>query len=118
MFEILNCRKLNLQSEESIRETVLRAYRERYNNFGPAFVVEKLKEQEGIVIGASSLRRQLEKEMRVAGTSMIEQVTRFLEEPYLAKMNGKFSRPAADCEDAHVSLGTANLTDILYFIIL
>jgi hypothetical protein len=39
---------------------------------------------------------QLVKELRLAGISTIAEVNRFLEERYLPKMNGKFSRPAAD----------------------
>jgi hypothetical protein len=52
------------------------------------------------------------KELRLAGISTIEEANRFLEEWYLPKMNGKFSRPAAD---AHVPLGRVDLTDILCF---
>jgi hypothetical protein len=34
---------------------------------------------------------------------------------YLPKINGKFSRPAADPADAHVPLGHANLGEIMCF---
>ena len=33
----------------------------------------------------------------------------FLQDYYLPKMNGKFSRPASDAADAHAPLGDANL---------
>jgi hypothetical protein len=47
--------------------------------------------------------------------STIEEANRFLDETYLAKMNGTFSRPAADAADAHVPLGTVDLKDIMCF---
>jgi hypothetical protein len=58
---------------------------------------------------------RLVKELRLAGISTIEEANRFLDEVYLPKMNGKFSRPAADAADAHVPLGTADLKDIMCF---
>ena len=56
---------------------------------------------------------RLVKELRLAGISTIEEANRFLEKTYLPKMNRKFSRPAAQPEDAHVPLGTVNLTTIM-----
>ena len=53
------------------------------------------------------------KELRLAGISTIAEANRFLEKNYLPKMNRKFSRPAAQPEDAHVPLGAANLKDIM-----
>jgi hypothetical protein len=58
---------------------------------------------------------RLVKELRLAGISTIEEANRFLDETYLPKMNGKFSRPAAEATDAHVPLGTVDLKDILCF---
>jgi hypothetical protein len=54
-------------------------------------------------------------ELRLAGISTIEEANRFLDETYLAKMNGTFSRPAVEGADAHVPLGTVDLKDILCF---
>jgi hypothetical protein len=45
---------------------------------------------------------RLVKELRLAGISTIAEANRFLEETCLPKINGKFSRPAADPADAHV----------------
>ena len=58
---------------------------------------------------------RLVKELRLAGISTIEEANRFLDETYLPKMNGKFSRPATDPADAHVPLGAADLGEILCF---
>jgi transposase len=58
---------------------------------------------------------RLVKELRLAGISTIEEANRFLEEIYLPKMNGRFSRPAANPADAHVPLGTVSLEEILCF---
>ena len=56
---------------------------------------------------------RLVKAMRLEGISSIEQANCFLWENYLPKMNEKFSRPARDSNDAHVSFGTVKLEDIL-----
>jgi hypothetical protein len=58
---------------------------------------------------------RLVKELRLAGISTIEQANRFLRDAYLPKMNGKFTRPAASQEDAHVPLLDADLADIFSF---
>ncbi|MDR1148025.1 MAG: hypothetical protein LBK66_05280 [Spirochaetaceae bacterium] len=55
---------------------------------------------------------RLVKELRLAGISTIVEANKFLNETYLPKMNGKFSRPAADAADAHIPLGNGNLSDI------
>jgi molybdenum-dependent DNA-binding transcriptional regulator ModE len=39
------------------RESVLQAYRERYDDFGPTFAVEKLAEVEDITVSVSTMRR-------------------------------------------------------------
>ena len=56
---------------------------------------------------------RLVKELRLAGISTIAGANRFLEKTYLPKMNRKFSRPAAQPEDAHVPLGKVNLKNIM-----
>jgi len=56
---------------------------------------------------------RLVKELRLAGISTIEAANQFLEKTYLPKMNQKFSRPAAEQEDAHVPLGSACLKNIM-----
>jgi hypothetical protein len=48
---------------------------------------------------------RLAKELRLVGVSTIAEENRFIEETYLPKINGKFSRPAADPADVHVPLG-------------
>ena len=58
---------------------------------------------------------RLVKELRLAGISTIEGANRFLLEKYLPKMNGKFSRQAAQPEDAHVPLLDVELSDIFCF---
>jgi hypothetical protein len=58
---------------------------------------------------------RLVKELRLAGISTIAEANQFLEETYLPKINGKFSRPAADPADAHVPLGRVDLGEILCF---
>ena len=58
---------------------------------------------------------RLVKELRLAGISTIRDANRFLRETYLPKMNGKFTRPAASRDDAHVPLLDADLTDIFCF---
>jgi hypothetical protein len=58
---------------------------------------------------------RLVKELCLAGISTVEHAGRFLLETCLPKMNGKFSRPAADSTDARVPLGTAELKDIPCF---
>ena len=58
---------------------------------------------------------RLVKELRLAGISTIREANRFLRETYLPKMNGKFTRPAASRDDAHVPLLDADLTDIFCF---
>ena len=49
----------NNRTAEPIRESALKAYRERYSDFGPTFAAEKLAEEEGIQISVSVLRRLL-----------------------------------------------------------
>ena len=56
---------------------------------------------------------RLVKALRLEGISSIEEANRFLLENYLPKMNEKFSRPARDKDDAHVTLGKVKLDDIL-----
>ena len=56
---------------------------------------------------------RLVKALRLEGISNIEEANRFLLETYLPKMNEKFSRPARDKDDAHVTLGKVKLDDIL-----
>jgi transposase len=56
---------------------------------------------------------RLVKALRLEGIYSIEEANRFLLETYLPKMNEKFSRPARDNNDAHVSLGKVKLDDIL-----
>jgi transposase len=58
---------------------------------------------------------RLVKELRLAGISTIPEANLFLERTYLPKINGKFSRPAADPAEAHVPLGTVGLGEILCF---
>ena len=55
------------------------------------------------------------KALRLSGISTIKEANRFLRETYLPKMNGKFTRPAASKDDAHVPLLDVDLTDILCF---
>jgi transposase len=55
-----NCgKKSNNRLKEGIREGAVKAYRERYSDFGPTFAAEKLAEEEGIQISVSSLRNLL-----------------------------------------------------------
>ena len=56
---------------------------------------------------------RLVKELRLAGISAMAEANQFLEKTYLPKMNRKFSRPAAQPEDAHVPLGNTNLKNIM-----
>jgi len=56
---------------------------------------------------------RLVKELRLAKISTIDEANRFLERTYLPKMNLKFSRTAANPDDAHVPLGNVNLKDIM-----
>ncbi|MDR1352031.1 MAG: hypothetical protein LBK05_02015 [Treponema sp.] len=56
---------------------------------------------------------RLVKALRLEGISALEEANRFLGETYLPKMNGKFSRPAQNSDDAHVHPGKAQLDDIL-----
>jgi hypothetical protein len=56
---------------------------------------------------------RLVKALRLEGISAIEQANCFLGETYLPKMNGKFSRPAKNSDDAHVHPGKVKLDDIL-----
>jgi hypothetical protein len=51
-----------------LRERALKAYRERYSDFGPTFAAEKLAEAEGIRISKDSLRRWLTEEGLWKGT--------------------------------------------------
>ena len=55
-----NCgKKSNNRLEEAVREKAVKAYRQRYSDFGPTFAAEKMSEAEGIAISVSSLRRVL-----------------------------------------------------------
>jgi len=49
----------NNRTEEWIREKAVKAYRERYYDFGPTFAAEKLAEEQGLQISVSVLRRLL-----------------------------------------------------------
>ena len=49
----------NHKIKAEIRESVLQAYRERYDDFGPTFAAEKLAEVEGITVSVSTLRQWL-----------------------------------------------------------
>jgi hypothetical protein len=60
-----------------------------------------------VVLVIHPIRRDLSRSIRL--------YPRFLQETYLPKMNGKFSRPAFDPADAPVPLGKAALTEILCF---
>jgi hypothetical protein len=52
-------KKSNNRTAEYILESALKAYRERYADFGPTFAAEKMEEEEGIQISVSVLRREL-----------------------------------------------------------
>jgi transposase len=52
-------RPSNNRTDQKIRERVVKAYRDRYYDFGPTFASEKLGEVEGIPISVSVLRRLL-----------------------------------------------------------
>ena len=52
-------KRSNNRIAEEVRENVVQAYKERYNDFGPTFASEKLAEEEGIAIGVSTLRNML-----------------------------------------------------------
>ena len=52
-------RRSNNRTPAEIREVVLEAYRQKYNDFGPTFAAEKLSENEGIKISVSVFRRLL-----------------------------------------------------------
>lgn len=54
----LRGRPSNHRYDESFRKRVLRAYRQRYGDFGPTFASEKLA-KEGLVVDAETLRRWL-----------------------------------------------------------
>jgi hypothetical protein len=55
-----NCgKKSNNRLSDEIREKAVKAYQQRYNDFGPTFAHEKLAEEEGIQISVSSLRNML-----------------------------------------------------------
>jgi len=55
-----NCgKRSNNRTAERVLEEALRAYREKYWDFGPTFAAEKLAEEEGIRISVSTLRRLL-----------------------------------------------------------
>ena len=56
---------------------------------------------------------RLVKALRLESICTIEQANQYLLETYLPKMNEKFSRPARDKDDAHVSPGKVKLDDIL-----
>jgi hypothetical protein len=47
----------NRKMARKIRERAVRAYPERYSDFGPAFAAEKLSEAGGIRISGDTLRR-------------------------------------------------------------
>jgi transposase len=49
-------KRSNRRADEGIREQALKAYRERYRDFGPTFATEKLAECEGISISHETLR--------------------------------------------------------------
>jgi hypothetical protein len=49
----------NRKTAEEIRSRVIKQYRLRYSDFGPAFAAEKLAEEEGVKISVSTLRRIL-----------------------------------------------------------
>jgi transposase len=55
------------KADEAVRAAALKAYREKYNDFGPAFAAEKLFEAEGIRISDETLRRWLTAEGLWAG---------------------------------------------------
>ena len=52
-------RPSNNKTDEFILDAVLKAYREKYNDFGPTFAAEKLAEDDKINISVSVLRRLL-----------------------------------------------------------
>ena len=56
---------------------------------------------------------RLVKELRLVGISTLEEANTFLLETYLPLMNGKFSRPPKNADNAHVRLGAVTLDDIL-----
>jgi hypothetical protein len=56
---------------------------------------------------------RLVKELRLAGISSLEQANAFLLSAYLPLMNGKFSRPPGNADDAHVRAGSVRLDDML-----
>lgn len=45
--------------DEALRRAVLRAYEERYSDFGPTLAAEKLAERDGLVVDHETLRRWL-----------------------------------------------------------
>jgi transposase len=49
-------KRSNRRTDEGIRDQALKAYRERYEDFGPTFAAEKLEECEGISISHETLR--------------------------------------------------------------
>jgi len=56
---------------------------------------------------------RLVKELRLAGICTIAEANEFLRKKYLPKMNKKFSRPAANPDDAHVPLGKMDLKKVM-----
>ena len=58
-------------------------------------------------------QNRLVKALRLEGICTIERANRYLLETYLPKMNGKFSRPARNSDDAHVKPCGVSLDDIL-----
>jgi hypothetical protein len=52
-------KRSNNRIADSIRESAVQAYSERYNDFGPTFAAEKLAECEGIALSVSTLRNVL-----------------------------------------------------------
>jgi transposase len=49
----------NRKTEKDVKERAIKAYKERYNDFGPTFAAEKLAEVEGISVSRDTLRRWL-----------------------------------------------------------
>lgn len=57
-----NCRRIS----DKIKDKALRAYVDRYKDFGPTLAVEKLAKHEGIKLGRETLRKWLRQEGYVA----------------------------------------------------
>jgi transposase len=52
-------KRSNNRTDETVLNSALIAYRNRYSDFGPTFAAEKMAEEDGIKIGVSVLRRLL-----------------------------------------------------------